>query len=136
MKKRRTDALGNGKINAIISAIAEATYKAHRRDVPIYLTNAIRELAIGQEEATFITERIITGSPWRRVDAKPEWITSTNLGQMFEKPLDNRQGRRWATAWANPARNILVSIGKDWWKLIPTAERIKLRIAGIRFPTR
>ena len=32
----------------------------------------------------------------------------------------------WADDWANPARNILVSIGAKWWQLLPTTEKTRL----------
>ena len=47
-----------------------------RADAPIYLKNAIKNLAIGTPEASFITERIITGSHWKKTDANPTWTAS------------------------------------------------------------
>jgi hypothetical protein len=53
---------------------------------------------------------------------------------MFEKPLATGRAREWADDWANPARNILVSIGAKWWQLLPTAEKARLIAVGYRLP--
>ena len=44
MAIRCTNCLGNGKLAAVVMAISEATYRAHRADEPIYLNNAIKNL--------------------------------------------------------------------------------------------
>ena len=134
MALRRTNCLGNGKLVAMVLAISEATYRAHRADVPIYLNKAIKLLALGSPEANFITGRIITGSPWIQTDVNPTWTAATTLGRMLEKPLATGMAREWAEAWANPARKILVAIGAKWWQLLPTAEKTRLIPVGYRLP--
>ena len=111
MALRRTNCLGNGKLVAMVLAISEATYRAHRADAPIYLNKAIKHLVIGSPEANFITGRIITGSPWTQTDANPTWSAATTLGKMLEKPIAIGMAQKWADDWAHPARNTLVSIG-------------------------
>jgi hypothetical protein len=134
MTVRRTNCLGNGKLAMVVRAITEATYYAHRTEAPAYLNNAINNLTIGTPEANFITERIITSSPWKQADVNPTWTVSVTLGRMFEKPLATGRAREWADDWANPARNILVSIGAKWWQLLPTAEKARLIAVGYRLP--
>ena len=134
MTIRRNNCLGNGKLAAVVMAITEATYHAHRSEAPTYLKTAIGDLTIDTPEANFITERIITGTPWKHADANPTWRTSTALGRMFEKPLATGNAREWADAWAHPARNILVTIGAKWWQLLPTAEKARLIAVGYRLP--
>ena len=118
----------------MVMAISEATYRAHRADAPIYLNNAIKHLVIGSPEANFITERIITGSPWTQTDANPTWSAAKTLGKMLEKPLATGMAQEWADDWAHPARNILVSIGDKWWQILPTAEKTRLITVGYRLP--
>ena len=47
MALRRTNCLENGKLTAMVMAISEATYRAHRAVAPIYLKDAIKHLVIG-----------------------------------------------------------------------------------------
>jgi len=136
MRRRRTDALGNGKWRVAVTAIAEAIHDAHRRAaLPGYLRDAIGALDADSPEGTFITTRLITCSPWRATAADPTWTVAHRLGVMFDLPLKvGGHATRWADTWAHTAHTILSSIGAKWWTLLSAAERARLVAAGFDIP--
>ena len=116
-------------------AISEDTNRSHRADAPTSTmqSKTIKNLAIGSPKANFISERIITGSPWKQTDANPTWTASTALGRMLEKPLATGMAREWADDYLGKP-SILVSIGAKWWQLLPTTEKTRLITVGYRLP--
>ena len=137
MVARREAALGGGKWAAHIISIFSATAAAHGRSgiLPDHLREAAQAPGLPlSPEGIFITERVLTGSPWPASAVPPDWIVAYRLGTLFDKPINSSAGAigRLADTWAGIAYTVLLDVCVGWCALLPDQERAALLAAGFR----
>jgi hypothetical protein len=132
---RREQALGGGRLAALLLAVTEALAAAHHRlGVPGTLADAINGLDPTSPEGVFLVTRIVTCSPWRVADTTPSWTVAPRLGTLLDRTVRRSAVAPLSDAWVLATHTIVTTVCLRWRELLAPPARAALETAGHRFP--